>query len=90
MELSYINEGRGGHIIYKDNQGEIQFSFEFGGGDCVVIIFVPKPQYWESRTGRPIAERNNILDFVANQCVKDQVKNGRFEISDDYIELFSK
>jgi len=90
MQLSYFNEGRGGYILYKDAEGELRFSFEFGGGDCIVIIFVPKPEYWTKQTNRTPEERNTILTFVAEQSIKDQASGGRFVLSDNFIEIFSR
>lgn len=89
MKLTYINEGRAGYVVYKDDHGELKFSFEFGGGDCVAIIYIPTAEFWEKRTGRAKAERDAILTFVAAQALKDQVRNGRYVLGEDSIELFS-
>lgn len=90
MKLSYINEGRSGYVVYKDKEGELRFSFEFGGGDCVAIIYVPAPEYWNQRTSRRAETRDEILTFIAQQALKDQVRNGQYVLSDDSIKLFSK
>jgi len=87
-KLSYINLGRGGYVVYKDAVSEIKFDFEFGGGNCVAIIFIPPTQQWAAATQRMIDEREGILEFVASQALRDQVSNGRYKISDNSIELF--
>jgi hypothetical protein len=89
-KLSYISIGRGGHVLYEDAAGKIKLEYEFGGGDCVAIIFVPSPAAWVLQTNRAAQERNVIIEFVAQQALKDQVSNGYYKISDNYIELFKK
>lgn len=85
--LSYQSSGRGGTLTYHDHRSTIRFDWEFGGGDCVAIIFVPTPVAWEHQTGRPLAEREQILTFVGEQAVRDQAPSCRFELSDMFIEL---
>lgn len=89
-KLSYINEGRSGYVVYKDNTGELKFYYEFGGGDCVAFINIPSVADWSSRTGRSPEERNSIVTFVAEQATRDQVRNGRYELTDQNIQIFSQ
>ncbi len=72
QKLEYINEGRCGYIVYKDGLADIKLFFEYGGGNCVAIIYVPTNNEWTNKTNRPITERNSILTFVAEQAIKDQ------------------
>ncbi|MBC7934336.1 MAG: hypothetical protein H7Y86_03105 [Rhizobacter sp.] len=90
MKLEYINEGRGGYVVYKDDKADLKCSFEFGGGNCVAIIFVPKAAHWLSQTKRELLEREAVLNFVGQQAVKDQAAGGHFVVSDNYIEIFSR
>ncbi len=90
QQLSYHNQGRGGTVIYKDDVSEIKFDFEFGGGNCVAIIFTPTPDLWEYSTKRKLEERDTIIQFVAEQSLKDQVSHGYYEVYDNYIELYKK
>lgn len=90
QKLEYINQGRGGYVIYKDGHNDIKLFFEFGGGNCVAIIYVPTIKEWTSKTNRPLKERLAILTFVANQAICDQSPNGYYELSDTCIEIFSK
>ena len=86
--LQYISLGRGGYVVYKDDQSEIKFDYEFGGGNCVAIIFIPAANNWTRLTQRPLADRNDILQFVATQAIRDQVSNGYFTVSDNFIEIY--
>jgi len=90
QKLEYINEGRGCYVVYKDGQTDIKLFFEYGGGNCVAIIYVPTIDEWKSKTNRPIADRNSILTFVAEQAIKDQAPQSYYELSDTCIEIFTK
>lgn len=85
--LQYQNQGRGGTVVYTDAISSIPFSFEFGGGDCVAIIFIPSPGEWVKNTGRTLDDRETVIRFVAQQCLHDQVSNGYYSISEHFIEL---
>lgn len=86
--LQYLSQGRGGSIVYKDEQSSIRFDYEFGGGDCVSFLFIPTLAEWESATGRSLAERASILQFIAEKCLHDQVPGGYFKIKDAFIEWY--
>lgn len=90
QQLTYINQGPGGTVIYKDETSEIKFDFEFAGGNCVAIIFIPTPDVWEYSTKRKLEERDAIIQFVAEQSLRDQVSGGYYELYDKYIELYKK
>ena len=87
-KLTYINQGRVGRVVYSDPISSIRFDFEFGGGNCVAIIFVPSIDSWVTETQRPLSDRDEILLFVARQSLQDQVSNGSYKIMDNCIELF--
>ena len=90
QKLEYINEGRGGYVVYKDGRVDIKLYFEYGGGNCVAIIDVPSSNEWTNKTNLPITERNSILTFVAEQAIKDQAPKSYYELSDTCIKIFSK
>lgn len=88
--LQYISMGRGGYVVYRDDISEIKFDYEFGGGDCIAIIFIPAENNWTRSTQRPLADRDAILQFVATQATRDQVSNGYFTLSDNFIEIYKR
>lgn len=87
QQVDYINQGRGGTIVYTDDAGTFKLSFEFGGGDCVVIIFVPTPANWTKETNRSLGERKPVLSYIAEQCIRDQAPHCNFQLSDNWIEI---
>jgi hypothetical protein len=89
-KLEYLNEGPGGYVVYKDDLGDIKLFFEYGGANCVVIIYVPSINEWESKTNRSLSQRQEVLAFVAEQSIKDQAPNCYYILSDICIEIFRK
>lgn len=89
-KLEYKSNGRSGRVIYKDGQGDLEFYYEFGGGDCVAIIFIPSVNDWTVQTKRNLSERQAILTFIAEQTIKDQSPDSYYEISESYIDIFKK
>ncbi|WP_243347958.1 hypothetical protein [Parabacteroides sp. FAFU027] len=89
QKLEYINQGRGGYVIYKDSVSEIKLFFEFGGGECIAIIHIPLANEWTAKTQRALSERLSILEFIAEQCIKDQAPNCIYKLYDDCIEIIS-
>ena len=90
QRLEYKNEVGSGYVVYKDQQGEIKFFFEFGGGNCIAIIYVPTENEWAIKTKRSVIDRQQILSYVANQVIKDQAPNCYYKLSDHWIEIFTK
>lgn len=78
--VAYDQQGRGGTVWYHE-QGDtgalrLGFGWEFGGGDCVAIVFVPEPERWEAFTGLALARRDDVLDHVARCVLRDQMSAG--------------
>ncbi|OJV14994.1 MAG: hypothetical protein BGO21_16975 [Dyadobacter sp. 50-39] len=86
-KLEYTQEGRGGSIYYMEGAIKIQFGWEFGGGNTVVIIFIPNLKYWEAQTGTPIYRRNEILQFLCEQVIRDQAAGCRYVMYEDSISI---
>ena len=87
QKLEYIEQGRIGYVVYKDRQGDIRLSYEFGSGNCVAFINVPTVAEWTNKTNRPIGQRQGILQFVAEQTIKDKTSNSYYELFDNHIVI---
>ena len=90
QKLEYINEGRGGYVVYKDNENELKLFFEYGGGNCVAIIYIPTIEKWTEETKINLEEREGIMRFIAEQSIKDQAPSCNYELHADYIRLVTK
>jgi hypothetical protein len=89
QSLKFRNEGRGGFLIYHDNLSrlDLRFDFEYGGGNCVAIIYIPKRDQWESRTNRSLEHRDTIIKFVAEEAIKEKAPNCIYKVFDDWFEI---
>lgn len=85
--LEYTQDGRGGSIDYKEGDIKIHFDWEFGGGNAVVIIYIPENHQWEAWTGTPLSRRDEILEFVCRQVIRDQAPGCVYRIYSNSISI---
>ncbi|MCE7064688.1 hypothetical protein [Dyadobacter sp. CY326] len=85
--VTYSQDGRGGKIFYRDGAVSIDFDWEFAGGNGVVWFSIPEEKFWEAHTKTPLSRRDEILEFVANQVIKDQAPGCKFEIFSNHINI---
>jgi hypothetical protein len=86
--IEYEGNYRAGTIHYVDGDRRISFWHEMAGGDMKFYIDIPTEEQWEARTGTPLSERADILDFVAARVKQDQAPNWRYEITDNAINFY--
>lgn len=90
-KISYSSNGRSGQVHYRSNAGNFDMYYEFGGGDVVAGINVPSPKDWEAKTGIPLEQREEVLNIIGQQVVKDQTTNGRgsFKIEGNFLNIYA-
>ncbi len=86
QHVEYYSEGRSGVIMYNDDFGCIKMHYEFGGGNCVAIIFLPDENEWANLL--QVKNKNEVLTFIAKQVIHDQAPHCHYMISDKFIEIF--
>jgi len=87
--LRYGSQGRGGTIWFESDQASFSLWWEFGGGNALAVIEIPTEATWQSRTQLPLDQRDEVLQFIAEQIVQDQTFGDKqFEISDAFITIF--
>lgn len=69
---------RSGTIRYIDGPLKIGFWYEMLGGEALVGIDVPSAEQWETQTGAPLARRDEIVEFVASEVVRQKTSGGRW------------
>ncbi len=82
-----MQDGRGGTITYRDGEINIPFNWELAMPPGVIMIFIPKAQHWESRTGLPSDSRTEILEFVSQQVIIDKAPGCKYEIGEEIIDI---
>ena len=90
--LVFENNGRSGHAIYRDGYKTTRFYTEFGGGDCIFYMVIPSKEHWEKETGYAVAERDEILTFIAQESMKKQANifGAYYKIQDCHIVFYQK
>lgn len=74
--LIYAQEGRGGRLWLESARTRFAMWWEFGGGKALALIGMPAADGWERDTGLPLAERETVVRFVAEQALRDQAGGG--------------
>lgn len=89
-KILYSSDGRSGHVHYQSPEVQFALYYEFGGGDCVASVDIPGPGDWEKHTGLPLSRRDEVLDFIGRQVVKDQTTGGRgyFKIEQNWLNIY--
>jgi len=88
--LEYVSQGRGGEVIYLEGKKSIKFYMEMGGGNCVFYLDIPSKSAWEKTTSFPLSEREDIINFVAEQTRRDQATSCKYKISETDITYYRK
>ncbi|SDI49274.1 hypothetical protein ACRQ5D_00685 [Mucilaginibacter sp. P25] len=89
-QLEYIDNGREGYVIYRDGDIKLKFLYELAAGRYVALIYIPTAESWFEKTGIPINNRHQIIEFIACQVVKDRAPNATYELYDDCISLLQE
>ena len=87
-KLEIDEQGRSGTIHYIEGNINIPFDYEFGGGNCIVYIFIPTEVQWFAATGIPLERRKEIIEFVAVTIKLQKVPNSSVIITDQYISYY--
>jgi len=88
--IEYEGNARAGTITYIENDVQIKFSHEMGGGDCLFFIFIPTENEWEVKTKVPQNKRSEIIQFIAETVRRDQASSSRVAISDNEITFYGR
>ncbi len=90
VKILYADEGRCGHVWYQSAETKFAMYYEFGSGNCVTNIDIPSLENWEKETKLPLAQRDEVLDFIGHQVVKDQTTSGKgyFKIEGNWLNIY--
>lgn len=88
-KLIYEGSGRGGTIWFESRETRFDMWWEYAGGDALVIVAIPTKEEWEATTKLPVERRKDILTFIGEQIVVDQVSGtGSFIIGENVITVY--
>jgi len=86
--VSYEDQGRGGYVIFQLGNTICRFWYEFGGGTTLVFIDVPAEAHWEAQTKIPLAQRDQILNFIGQRVIADKAPEYGYRIEPTSIVIF--
>ncbi len=75
-------QGRCGSVFYREAAGSLTFSWEFGGGDTVAILYFESEAAWRAQHPWTAGRRAEILRRVANEVVRQKSPGSRAEIDE--------
>lgn len=86
--IEYEGTLRGGSVIYIDGDRRLSFDNELCGGAMKCTIYVPSAEHWLAATGVPLAERDEIIAYVAQRVQREQASSWRYEITSNSIDFY--
>jgi len=86
--LEFEGNFRAGSIHYVEGDRRITFWHEMGGGGCHMFIDLPPPEKWEAATGAPLREREDIVNFVAEETRRRQAPSWTYKITNTEISFW--
>ncbi|MBL0023907.1 MAG: hypothetical protein IPO98_02325 [Saprospiraceae bacterium] len=89
-KVTFEDSGRSSKVIYIDGDKSASFYSEMGGGNCLFYIDIPTKDTWERETGFRLAERDDIILFVAENTLRAQTNSSgaHFKIEDRWIIFY--
>ncbi len=85
--LEFEGNFRSGTILYIEGDIQLKFGHEMCGGSVHFSIELPTPDKWEAETGRPLADRDDIVAFVAQETQRRQARSWNYVIREDRIDF---
>ena len=83
--LTYAESGREGYIRYHEEDIQMVFYYELGGGNCQLSIRIPDETEWPPL----LSSRDEILHFVGKTVVHDKYNSSRrYEIEGNWINIY--
>lgn len=86
-QLEFEGNYRAGTIIYIEGGTRLRFYHEMCGGGVHFSIDIPVAEKWESETGRPLADRDDIVAFVAAETQRTKARSWNYVIRADRIDF---
>jgi hypothetical protein len=89
-EVKITHSESGGTIYYLENDKELSFDWEVAVNGA--LLFVPSPARWNNfcaENDLPQAQnrRNEVLERVCEEVVRQKTSGTKYEIGDDYISI---
>ena len=80
MDIS--ERGRTGSVCYTEPAGSVLFTWEFGGGDTIAILYFDDETSWRSKHPWTTGWRTEILQRVADSAIQQKAPRCRAKIDE--------
>jgi hypothetical protein len=89
--LTYHHQGSQGTVLYESPEALFELYFEFGGDNCLASISIPDTNEWEKKTGLPVERREEVIQFIGRQVIKDQTSNGlgTYKLQNGFLNIYA-
>ena len=84
-----IGEGRGGWVVYREGERSARFAWQLAGkeGTLVSWIVVPTEKHWPGEVPWAADRRDEILERIARDVMRQKCATCRLVIGRDKIEM---
>lgn len=79
-KVGYENHGRGGYMRLTWGEYQCRFWFEIAARPALLLIEIPTEDKWTAETGIPVEQRPQVLQYLGERMVADQMPSHRFRI----------
>jgi hypothetical protein len=92
FSIKIEERGRCGVITYREGSHLISFEYEFGGGDCLAIIFGPKQEKWDTAYPWAIGRQLQIFTDMSNEVIARRAKGcfAQIDLRTGAVEIFER
>jgi hypothetical protein len=89
--VEIITRGRCGDILYREDGGQIVFSWEFGGGNVVAIIYGPSEKEWIAACPWAKGRREMIFRRVGQHVIFEKAHRCTpvYDFQNSWIDIVS-
>lgn len=89
-KIWFEDTGREGKVGFEGEGQRFRMYWEFGGGDVVTIVHVPSAEEWEQHTKIPLEKRQEILDFIGTETVRQKISaNGSYKLENNVLLFYA-
>lgn len=90
-EVEITSEGRSGNVLYKEQEGCLNFWWEFSADGA--FINIPSNENWDNFCERSNASwgkdrKLEIVQRVASETKRQKAPSAEIEIQDEWINLY--
>ena len=86
--VTITTDGRSGHVQYSEGiLHSHQFYWEFGGGDVVASIDVPRAHEWDRKIPWAAGRRDEVLQRLAEEVCRQQCPTCQPSFDDGWVNL---